>query len=159
MKLVVHNPFYRVNCRIIGGARAPSAPTGLAPLGNKVIKSIYWRYQWLITHELNQLYPGEVIIVAITFRQKMHLETVQGKTNLFWLSRRFMKYPHVGHQTSWFFTRILMELFNFRNFFKFHSDITQKKGWPTKMLSHISVTSEWLKICFCSFRKSPFSKK
>ena len=66
-----------------------------------------------------QLYPGKVIIVAITFRQKMHLETVQGKTNLFWLSCRFMKYPHVGYQKSLFFTRIYIKACNMKIISKF----------------------------------------
>ena len=59
-----------------------------------------------------------------------------------------MKYPHVGYQNSSFFTRISMQLFNFRNILKKSFRYYQKKGWPTKNLSHNSVTSQWRRIYF-----------
>ena len=42
-KLVTHNPFYRVNFRIIGGARAPPAPPGWAPLAITNILTTFCR--------------------------------------------------------------------------------------------------------------------
>ena len=52
-----------------------------------------------------------------------------------------------------------MELFIFKKILKNLFRKTKKKSWPTKIFSHISVTREWLKIYFCTYRKSPLSKK
>ena len=65
--------------------------------------------------DLCKFSPGNVIIVAISSWRQWLKNTWQGKTNPLNLSPGFSKCPHVGYQTSRFFTRILMKLLNFWN--------------------------------------------